>query len=214
MVTSGHATTEDNAAILALADALGDKAEVFGGSWLSVGTGDGIARSGDPVGNRKALELLGVADNLDDLAARAGEFDAAVIVAHDLWGIDSDKAAKLEAISQRIVLGSWNDETFKKATIGIATRSWAEVRGTFINCNDRVQLLNACPVCPNPGMDPAWQAIVRLSAAAGAPLPWINEIDAWKSAKARVPALDGVTYRSIGPMGQVLATEAAEAVEA
>ena len=39
---------------------------VFGGSWLPVGEADGIARSGDPVANRKAVELLDIADNLDE----------------------------------------------------------------------------------------------------------------------------------------------------
>lgn len=217
LVASGHATTEDNAALLALADALGAKAEVFGGSWLPVGEADGIARSGDPVGNRKAIELLGISDNLDQLAERASEFDVLLTMHHDLWAADEQKAAKLEAIPTRIALASWNgeaDAAVAKATIAIAVRSWAEVRGTFINCHGRVQMLAACPACPNDHMDAAWNALVRLSAAAGAPLPWISEVDAWKAAKERIPALDGVTYRTIGPMGQQLELATAEAVEA
>jgi NADH-quinone oxidoreductase subunit G len=61
--------------MLALKDSLGEKAEIFGGSWLPVGKADGIALSGDPVANRAGLKLLGIPDNLDQLIERAGEFD-------------------------------------------------------------------------------------------------------------------------------------------
>ena len=90
--------------------------ELFAGSWLSVGEGDGIARSGDPVANRRGITDLGLPDNLDDLVARAAEFDCLLVCGHDLWAADADKAAKLLAIPQRIVLSSWLDATASAAT--------------------------------------------------------------------------------------------------
>jgi NADH-quinone oxidoreductase subunit G len=205
VVTSGHQTVEDNAALVALAAKLGDKAELFGGSWLAVGQPDGIARSGDPVANRKAVQLLGVPDNLDALAARAGEFDAILIVGHDLWGADAAKAAALEGIATRVVLSSWSNATTAKATVAVGIRAWAEVRGTMINSQGRVQLLNACPVVPNQELDPAWLVVSRLGG-----LGWNTESEAWRAA-ARVPQLAGITYRSIGPMGQLIVEAAAPA---
>ncbi len=202
LVASGHLTTEDNAALLALADALGAKAEVFGGSWLAVGKGDGIARSGDPVANRKALHLLGIPDNLDQLAARAGEFDCLLVAGHDLWGAAPAKAAALGSITQRIVLASWRDASVAAATVAIGTRCWAEVRGTMINAKGRVQMLNPCPVVPNVDLEPTWQVLSRLISFVAKPVAWLSEADAWKSAVARVPALIGISYRTIGPMGQ------------
>ena len=203
IVASGHQTTEDNAAALALAASLGDKAEVFSGSWLPIGKPDGIALSGDPVANRQGVELLGIASSLDQLAARAKEFDCLVAVGHDLWGASTGKAAALDTIKERIVLASWNDATVAKSTIAIGIRAWAEVRGTMVNCNGRVQLLQACPVAPNSQLEPAWQVLSRLSAA-GRPFTWTSEIDGWKAAQARVPRLAGMSYRSIGPMGQLI----------
>ena len=201
IVTSGHLTTEDNIAAMALAESLGAKAEVFGGSWLTVGKADGIALSGDPVANRKGVTLLGIKDNLDDLVAKAKEFDALVVVGHDLWAANADKAAKLEVIPTRIVLSSWVDQTVAKATIAIGIRAWAEVRGSMVNINGIVQLLQACPVVPNSQLEAAWSVLVGLSSAGTKALSWTSEVDAWKAAQARVPQFAGMTYRSIGPMG-------------
>ena len=201
IVTSGHLTTEDNIAALALAESLGAKAEVFGGSWLTVGKADGIALSGDPVANRKGVTLLGIKDNLDELVAQAKEFDALVVVGHDLWAANADKAAKLEVIPTRIVLSSWVDQTVTKSTIAIGIRAWAEVRGSMVNINGVVQLLQACPVVPNMQLEAAWSVLVGLSSAGTKALSWTSEVDAWKAAQARVPQFAGMTYRSIGPMG-------------
>ncbi|MBA3707586.1 MAG: (2Fe-2S)-binding protein, partial [Planctomycetes bacterium] len=177
LVASGHLTTEDNAAILAAADKLGAKAEVFGGSWLAVGKPDGIAMSGDPVANRKGLQLLGVRDNLDDLIVRAREFDTVVVVGNDLWKADAKKASLLEVIANRIVLSAWSDQTVAKSTVAIGIRAWAEVRGTMVNCHGRVQLLQSCPAVPDQALEPAWRAIARLSTLAGAPIGWSTETD-------------------------------------
>ena len=206
IVASGHQTTEDNAALLALAEKLGAKAEVFGGSWLAVGKPDGIARSGDPVANRKGLQLLGIQDNLDSLAARAAEFDALLVVGHDLWGIDAAKAARLDAIPTRVVLSAWTNASTAKATVAVGIRAWAEVRGSMVNSQGRVQLLNACPVVPNQALEPAWQVVARIGG-----LGWASESDAWRSAVARVPQFAGISYRTVGPMGQPIVEAAVPA---
>jgi NADH-quinone oxidoreductase subunit G len=205
LVASGHQTVEDNAALLALKDSLGDKATVFGGSWLAVSKADGIALSGDPVANRKGCTLLGIPDNLDDLVKNAKDFDCLVMVGHDLWTAHPEKAAKLEGIANRISLASWVDQSVTKATIAIGIRAWAEVRGTMINCNGRAQLLQACPVIPSAQLEPAWSVLSQLSQATTKPFSWISEVDGWKVAQARAPQLVGMTYRSIGPMGQQVA---------
>ncbi|MCK6488164.1 MAG: 2Fe-2S iron-sulfur cluster-binding protein [Planctomycetes bacterium] len=206
LVASGHATLEDNAALLALKDALGERAEVFGGSWLAVGKPDGIALSGDPVANRAGLRLLGIPDNLDLLAQRAGEFDLLLSVQHDLWAADPAKAAALAAIPARLVLASWQDATVAQATIAIGVRCWAEARGTMVNCQERIQVLGACPVLPNPALEPAWQVLARLAG-----LSWSGEAEAFKAAQARSPRLAGLSYRAIGPQGRVLAPAAVPA---
>jgi NADH-quinone oxidoreductase subunit G len=205
LVASGHQTVEDNAALLALKDALGDKATVFGGSWLTVGSADGIALSGDPVANRKGCAVLGIPENLDELVKKAKDFDCLVVVGNDLWEANPEKAAQLNSITNRITLAAWVNKSVSNSTIAIGVRAWAEVRGTMINCNGRAQLLQACPVVPNAQLEPAWRVLAQLSQAAAKSFSWTSEVDGWKAAQTRAPQLLGMTYRSIGPMGQQLA---------
>ncbi len=199
IVASGNLTLEDNAALLALSKSLEGKGEVFGGSWAVVGNPDGIAQSGDPVGNRLGLKLLGIADNLDELVRRAKEFDVLLVVGHDLWALDAIKAKSLEVIPERIVLSAWHNATTAKATLSVGVRAWAEVRGTMVNCQGRIQMLNAAPILPSPDLEPVWQVVSTLGK-----LAWISELDAYLAAQTRIPALSGITYRAIGPLGRLL----------
>lgn len=199
LVASGHATLEDNAALLALAERLGGRAEVFSGSWLPVGRPDGIALSGDPVANRAGLALLGLADNLEQLVQRTHEFDAVVILHHDLWAADPARAARIATIPQRLVLAPWQDGAVAHATIAIGVRAWAEARGTMVNCQGRIQVLQACPVLPDPDLEPAWRVLALLAG-----LDWTSELDAFRAAAQRAPVLAGLSYRAIGPLGRVL----------
>ena len=199
IVASGTLTLEDNAAILALSKSMEGKSEVFGGSWAKLEAPDGIAQSGDPVGNRLGLKLLGIADNLDDLIARAKEFDVLLVVGHDLWALDAAKAKSLEAIPERIVLSAWHDASAAKATLAVGVRAWAEVRGTMVNSQGRIQLLNAAPILPSPDLEPVWQVISAIGK-----LGWTSELDAYKSAQTRIPALEGINYRGIGSGGRLL----------
>ncbi len=199
IVTSGLLTDEDNTALLALAESLGARAEVFGGSWLPVGQPDGIARSGDPVANRKGVELLGIKDNLDELTRRAGEFDMLITAQNDLWGDDASRAQALDVIPQRLALSPWKNATTAKATLAIGIRAWAEVRGTMVNCQGRVQLMQAAPVAPDENLEPAWQLVSRLAG-----LSWSSELDAWQACQAKVPAFAGLSYRIIGREGHQL----------
>ncbi|MCB9496264.1 MAG: (2Fe-2S)-binding protein [Fibrobacteria bacterium] len=199
LVASGHLTLEDNAALLALAESLGSRAEVFGGSWLAVGAPDGIARSGDPVANRLGCTLLGISDNLSDLVRRAKEFDCLVVAGHDLWAADAERAKSLSVIPERIALSAWHDATAQASTLAVGIRAWAEVRGSMINVQGRIQRLQAAPTAPTPDLEPAWQVISRLGH-----LGWTSEVDAFRFAQGRIPALSGLNYRTIGSQGRIL----------
>ena len=196
LVASGHMTNEDNTALLELAAALGSRAEVFGGSWLAVGKADGIALSGDPLPNRKGLELLGIADNLDQLVARANEFSTLLIIGNDLWAANPLKAKSLEAIPERIVLDAWNTVTAKAATIALGVSSWAEVRGTMVNIQGRLQMQQAAPVAPAIDIEATWKILGYLAGHS-----WHDVIDVWPLTRARIPACANLKYSDIGSAG-------------
>ncbi|TVR13465.1 MAG: proton-conducting membrane transporter [Planctomycetota bacterium] len=211
VVASGHLSCEDNAALLALAESFGDRADMYSGSWLPVGEGDGIARSGDPVANRKALAMMGLTENLDQLPERAGDYDCLLVMGHDLWAADPQRAAALEQITHRIVLDSWRTATARQASIVVPIRCWAEIRGTMINCHGRIQMLNPCPVCADDALEPAWQVLDRISGqACEKPLGLASQTQAWKLVQQRIPALDGLAYRHIGPLGAVVESSPVE----
>ena len=199
IVASGTLTLEDNATLYALSKSLEKKAELFGGSWAKVGSPDGIAQSGDPVGNRLGLKLLGITEDLDELVRRAKEFDVLVVAGQDPWGDDASKAKALEAIPERIVLSAWHNASVAKATLAVGVRAWAEVRGTMINVQGRVQMLQAAPILPSPDLEPVWQVASELGK-----LGWASELDAYQVVQARIPALAGLSYRAIGSQGRLL----------
>jgi NADH-quinone oxidoreductase subunit G len=118
---------------------------LFGGSFLPVGSPDGIARSGDPEANRKGLEEAGFETDLSRLVARAGEFGTLLTVCADLWDESPDAASALSAIRHHIALSPFNGATAKRARQAIGVRHWTEVWGHATNCNGLVQELQGAP---------------------------------------------------------------------
>jgi NADH-quinone oxidoreductase subunit G len=196
LVSSGHLTLEDNAAMLSLAGVLGPRAEVFGGSWLPVAKPDGIALSGDPVPNRRGVSLLGIADNLDQLVSRAAEFDVVLLAETDLWFADSKQAKALEAIPNRLVLSAWDTASVKAATCAVGINAWAEVRGCMVNIAGRLQMMQAAPVSPVDALEPAWQTLSHLAGS-----DWNEVIEAWKFATGICSPLASIKYSAIGSSG-------------
>ena len=198
LVAGGTCTMEDLAAIRMLKDSLGDRAEIFGGSLLKVGTPDGIAMSGDPVANRAGMKLMGFAD-VADFMKRASEFETLVTVNADLFGEDPAASSVLEKINCRVALTPFDDATAKKATIAIGVRHWSEVQGTMVNSLNILQKLNACPVCPDEKLEPAFQV---LSKFAGCKLQ--SAVEAFKKVGEYASALAGLTYDTIKSTGKLL----------
>ena len=200
LVAGGACTIEDLAALRMLKDSLGDSAELFGGTFKKVGAPDGIAMSGDPMANRMGFKLMGVPDdNLADLVKRAGEFKVLVTVIADLFGEDVAAASALEKIPSRIALSAFNDATAAKATLAFGIRHWSEIQGSMVNSLNILQKLNACPVCPDEKLRPAYEVLSEL---AGAKFGCASE--AFRQAGAYAPALSGLTYDSIKSTGNLL----------
>ena len=198
LVAGGSCTMEDLAAIRMLKDSLGDRAEIFGGYILKVGTPDGIAMSGDPVANRAGMKLMGFAD-VAEFMKRASEFETLMTVNADLFGEDPAASSVLEKINCRVALTPFDDATAKKATIAIGIRHWSEVQGTMVNSLNILQKLNACPVCPDEKLEPAFQVLSRF---AGARLE--SAVEAFKKVGEYASALAGLTYDTIKSTGKLL----------
>ena len=167
IVLGGTCTIEDLAAARMLKDSLGGRAELFGGTFRAVGKADGIAKSGDPMANRKGFKVMGVGDNnLQDLVKRVSEFETLITVNADLFGEDAAAASPLEKIKNRIALSAFDDATAKKATVAFGIRHWSEVQGTMVNSLGILQKLNAAPTAPEAELRPAYEVLSQLSGTA------------------------------------------------
>ena len=196
LVAGGSCTLEDLYALRALKDALGNRAELFGGSLLQVGKPDGISRSGDPVANRKGQQVLGYTNDVQALVARAAEFSVLLTVHADLAG-ESEAAAKaLAVIPQRIAISAFSDATAQQATLVLPARHWSEVRGSMINSQGRLQKLQGAPTKCAIDTESAWKVLARL---AGSDLD--SEAKLFAALAAGVPALSSLTWSAIGDTG-------------
>lgn len=196
LVAGGSCTLEDLAALKALKQALGARAELFGGSFLPVGKPDGIARSNDPVANRKGMEMLGFATDLDSLAAHAGDYSVLVTVQADLWGESAEKAQALSAIPCRIALSSSVNATVAAAQLKTGVCHWSEVRGTMVNSQNRLQLLMPAPTKASAFVQPAWKLLNSLAGETAT-----SEAQVFAGLAETVPALKGLAYSQIGNVG-------------
>ena len=191
-----------------LKEALGDSAELFGGTFKKVGAPDGIAMSGDPLANRAAFKLLGIPDdNLDNLVDRcrndvtkgAPEFKVLVTVNNDIFGEGGAAVAALEKIPTRIALTPFNDATAQKATLAFGIRHWSEVQGTMVNSLNILQKLNACPVCPDEKIRAAYDVLSELAGN-----KFESAFDAFKKAGEYAGVLAGLSYDTIKSTGKLL----------
>lgn len=199
LVAGGSCTIEDLAALKLLAEKLGERAEIFTGSFAPVLPADGIAKSGDPVANRAGMKILGLpAGNLEELLKRASEFSVLLSVHCDLF--ENENAAKiLGAIPEKIALSAFNNATVKASTVALGVNHWSEVQGTMVNCNGMLQKLSAAPTSPDSNLRPAFSVLAEL---AGISLSCACEAFAIAGKNAEV--LSGYTYETIRSTGVML----------
>ena len=198
-VLGGAATNEDAAALKTLVHKLGDRAEVFVGTFEPVKSPDGISKSGDPLANRAGFALFGFTQTAEDLARRASEFKTLVSLSADLWGSDAPKASALETIPTRIAISAKNDETAKKSSIVYGVNHWSEVNGTMVNVHSILQKLNAAPTAPSGDLQPLFQVLFSL---AGENVE--SAAVAYQKAGAFVPVLAKFSFDAIHSTGELL----------
>jgi NADH-quinone oxidoreductase subunit G len=195
-VLGGSCTLEDAFAVKELQNAFPNRVEVFVGSLDTAGTPDGIAKSGDPVANRKGFALLGFEISAEELCKRAGEFETLVTVHADLWGANASLAAALSAIPNRIALSAFENATTQASTVRLGVNHWSEVSGTMVNCNGFLQKLNAAPVSPSENLMPAFRVLGILS---GKPVSSASE--AFLKLREQVPVFAEFTHESVRSAG-------------
>jgi NADH-quinone oxidoreductase subunit G len=111
--------------------------------------------------------------------------------------------AALERVPRLLVVATHESPLTARAAIVMPACGPYEQEGVLAAMNGRAQRLRPGQHGPE-GAAPAWEILVALSHRLGRALPYRSAAQAFAGAAASRPALRGVTYDSIGTLGQPL----------
>jgi NADH-quinone oxidoreductase subunit G len=209
VLASPRMSNEDLFALKTLAAAQGVTRLAFAVPPAMPGDEDKLLIRADKNPNSTGAELIGLGGDAAALLAdaRAGRLRCLWIFHHDLlasaWPAAETRAA-LERLDTVIWSGTNADGTSELARLVLPSAAWVEREGTFTNFQGRVQRFRTA-VEPPGAARPDWETLGRvLAVVTGEAAPTRAEQWFRRLAEA-VPAFAGLTYRTIGDTGQVVA---------
>lgn len=209
VVLGAGATNEANWALLKLCRTNLPNARLFtceGNDPDSSSYHDDLLVSIDKNPNTSGLNILtshdGRVGNRDALfeALKAGELKVLVVLEDDVLGRLGDLP-----VETLVCLSAWRNATANRAQILLPVAAHVEQEGTYTNRHGRVQRLHlALP--PTGDSLPAYAVLDRLGAALGRAPGADSARAAWKAMASEISAYKGMTYKTIGKLGQQVAT--------
>jgi predicted molibdopterin-dependent oxidoreductase YjgC len=200
---------EDLMAVRRLAERLGPAAVGFRVAPAAPGVGDDFLLRADRHPNTRGAEAIlpdgDVAAILE--AARAGRIRCLWVFGHDLlaaaWPADQVRAA-LGRVETLVFAGSSANATSALAHLVLPSAAWVEREGTFTNFEGRVQRFRTAVEPPGDALA-AWDIAGRVLRALGAEVEPARAEHWFRDLAATVPGFAGMTYRSLGDGGLMLA---------
>lgn len=158
--------------------------------------------------NTRGAEVLGFsASECGELldACRDGRVRFMYICHHDLTlAYPKDLVSmSLESLDCVVYQGAFDHTTAESARVCLPSAVYAEKVGTFTNMQDRVQRFDAA-ISPLDQALPDLEIIASLADALSAPLPRGSAEQIFKEIGLQVPAFAGMTYQTLGALGQLL----------
>ncbi len=158
--------------------------------------------------NTRGAEVLGFsASECGELldACRDGRVRFLYICHHDLTlAYPKDLVSKsLESLDCVVYQGAFDHATAESARVCLPSAVYAEKAGTFTNMQGRVQRFDAA-ISPLDQALPDLEIIANLADALSAPLPRGSAEQIFKEIGLQVPAFAGMTYQTLGALGQLL----------
>jgi NADH-quinone oxidoreductase subunit G len=174
------------------------------------GTEDDLLRRADKNPNTRGAEAIGFPDNPSDVlaAARDGRLSCLWVFHDDLLESGWPAAEVVEALRRvrtLIFTGPNANATSARAHLVLPAAAWVEREGTFTSFEGRVQRFRVA-VPPLGEARPEWELLGQLLGLLGDPTDVATRAEHWFRRLAdAVPAFHGLSYRSIGDGGQLLA---------
>ncbi len=170
--------------------------------------GDQLLLTGDRNPNSKGAQWLGLsldgASLADDILA--GKVKGLVLFGQDLerlWGPARAQQAR-ERLSFLIYQGCHKNPTSHAADLVLPAAVHAEKNGTFVNCEGRVQRIRKA-LEPVGVARPDWAILLELAKRKGQTYEVEREEHIFELLSKDVAAFKGMTYQSIGLLGQAAA---------
>ena len=173
------------------------------------GHDDDFLLRGDRNPNTRGAELIGLGGDAAGIlaAARAGRLRCVWVFHHDLlaggWSA-AEVAEALGRVETVIFAGTNANATSDRAHWVLPAAAWVEREGTFTNFEGRVQRFRTAVEPPGAAL-PEWEILGRVLGALGAPPPGTRAEHWFRELAGTVAAYAGMTYRSIGDAGHMIA---------
>jgi NADH-quinone oxidoreductase subunit G len=204
VVLSAQGNNEENFALSKLAAAW--KAQVF---WTArphrPERADDKLRDADVNPNTAGVKAIlggGLSTSNDaaglESAITSGKVKTVVLLGYDLPMTDAG-ARQLREL-ELVALSSHDRGPVKHAAVALPIAAWAEVAGSVVNRDGKLQRMHAA--FPPPGQAVSgWEAAVRLAGATSTKLAWAHGRDVWKDMTAAVAPWKGAAWgREVRPL--------------
>ncbi len=172
------------------------------------GSADAFLITSDKNPNTRGAEVLGYSESgSEDLLREcsAGKVRFLYLCGHDLTRAH-DAGQVREALSRLdafVYQGAFDHATAALADVQLPGSVYAEKSGTFINCQGRVQRIQAA-IPPLGQALPDLDILARLAAASGSPLAGASAAQVFLEMASRVEAFASMNYDGVGESGQLL----------
>jgi len=206
VVVSPLCSNEDMGAVVKLLKAIGGGEIVFrcpsSLEEMPLRGTDGLRRTKDLAPNVEGLKLLGAKhvgdkNGIGGLQDISGEAETILVVGDRL----QDQEANFgEGANLIIYLGSHPSESLQRADFTLPIKTFAEVDGTFTNCDKRVQKFFGSLEGPRDAR-PAWSVLNDLTSAVTGIETRQTVEDVFDQLSEVSEAFTGLTYLQLGSMG-------------
>jgi NADH-quinone oxidoreductase subunit G len=167
--------------------------------------GDRLLKVADQNPNRMGAMLV-AGDGGGDAEALAADLAQGKLRAVLLVGGHLPSQALADALGKAdgvVVVTSHATVAVRAAQVVLAAAAFAEIDGTFVNFQGRVQRIHAGPR-PQGRSGPEWKIALRLGQKLGRDFGWTDAGSLFREICAEVPAFCGLRWEGLGSLGALL----------
>lgn len=232
-IASAHSTLEDNYALKKFAKEIFDSENIFYIPHTDENFGDDILRKSDKTPNSNGLKILGIEpynDKAVDMLS-SGKIKMLFVLNEDVKGIRGSDVF-MKNIETTVHLISYKNSTSSTANVILPVSTYAEINGTFVNFQNRVQRLKPAVTTLEQerligefsmsrldkfgahndrwtrgtkfNARPGWKIIKLIAKAMGHEFAFDNSEEVFTELSGTIPDMNGYDYDTLGKSGIII----------